>query len=135
MVAFLPIVYEGKPPRFSEQPVNKRAREHSGTNFFKSIYNRRYIYAKGINGQQLKKFNNQKDHPGNTRHVTRGTSLIASPGQCLGSPSCPSCTKVNRQDLANNPSTQGQGNTLERTSSNLSTADDRYMPRGVTDSD
>ena len=53
MVAFLPIVYEGKPPSFSEQ-----SRQHKGKGIFWNellqIYNRRYIYAKGINGQQLK---------------------------------------------------------------------------------
>ena len=45
MVAFLPIVYEGKPPRFGEQPVNTRAREYSGTNFFKSTADDRYMPA------------------------------------------------------------------------------------------
>ncbi len=43
MVAFPPIVYEGKPPRFGEQYVNIRAREYSGTNFFKSIADDRYM--------------------------------------------------------------------------------------------
>ncbi len=43
MVAFLPIVYEGKPPRFGEQPVNTRARGYSGTIFFKSTADDRYM--------------------------------------------------------------------------------------------
>ena len=43
MVAFLPIVYEGKPPRFGEQPVNTRARGYSGTNYFKSTADDTYM--------------------------------------------------------------------------------------------
>ena len=50
MVAFLPIVYEGKPPRFDEQPVNTRAREYSRTNFFKSTAYDRYM-PRGLTGR------------------------------------------------------------------------------------
>ncbi len=49
MVAFLPIVYEGKPPRFGEQPVNTRAREYSGTNFFDPTSDDRYM-TRGLTG-------------------------------------------------------------------------------------
>ncbi len=49
MVAFLLIVYEGKPPRFGEQPVNTRAREYFGTNFFKSTADDRYM-PRGLTG-------------------------------------------------------------------------------------
>ena len=46
MVAFLSIVYEGKPPRFGEQPVNTRARGYSGTNYFQSTADDRYMPRK-----------------------------------------------------------------------------------------
>ncbi len=49
MVAFLPIVYEGKPARFGEHYVNTRAREYSGTNFFKSTADDRYM-PRGLTG-------------------------------------------------------------------------------------
>ncbi len=45
MVAFLPIVYEGKPPSFGEQPVNTRARGYYGTTYFKSAADDRYMPA------------------------------------------------------------------------------------------
>ncbi len=73
MVAFLPIVYEGKPPRFGEQPVNTRARGYSGTNYFKSTADDRYM-PKAEWAAIKSVFNTRKDHPGNTRHVTRGTN-------------------------------------------------------------
>jgi hypothetical protein len=43
MVAFLPIVYEGKPPSFGEQPVDTRARGYSGTNYFESASDDTYM--------------------------------------------------------------------------------------------
>ncbi len=49
MVAFLPIVYEGKPARFGEQPVNTRAKEYYGTNFYKSTADNRYM-PRGLTG-------------------------------------------------------------------------------------
>ncbi len=45
MVAFLPTVYEGQPPSFGEQSVNTRARGCSGTNFFESAADDRYMPA------------------------------------------------------------------------------------------
>ena len=51
MVAFLPIVYEAKPPRFGEQPVNTRSRGYSGTNYLKSAADDRYmIDIRGLTG-------------------------------------------------------------------------------------
>ncbi len=49
MVAFLPIVYEGKPLRFGEQFINTRAREYSGTNFFESTADDIYM-PRGLAG-------------------------------------------------------------------------------------
>ena len=43
MVAFLPIVYEGKPPSFGEHPVNTRGRGYFGTNYFESATNDKYM--------------------------------------------------------------------------------------------
>ncbi len=48
MVAFLPIVYEGKPPSFGEQPVNTRARGYSVTNYFKSTADDRNMPAQRL---------------------------------------------------------------------------------------
>jgi hypothetical protein len=45
MVAFLPTVYEGKPPSVGEQPVNTRARGYSSTNYFESAADDRYMPA------------------------------------------------------------------------------------------
>ncbi len=43
MVAVLLTVYEAKPPSFGEQPVITRARGYSGTNYFESAADDRYM--------------------------------------------------------------------------------------------
>ncbi len=45
MVAFLPIVYEGKLPSLGEQPVNTRARGYSGTTYLKFATDDTYMHA------------------------------------------------------------------------------------------